>query len=276
MLRRFVKRRTALIGFFLAAAIVLIGVSAPLLAPFSRDAVVAAINEAPSRTYWLGTDRLGRDLLTRLIYGTRTTLWVGFLAQSISMLLGVGLGMLAGYNGGAFDVAAMRVVDVFMAFPFILIAILVVAAIGASTTNVIIAIGLTSWTATARIVRAEVLRMREEQFVEAARAAGASLTRILQHHVLPNLISICVTLGTLGLGTAILAEASLSFLGLGIQPPATTWGVELSYGQLTIFSSPVQTIAPAAAIFLTVLAFNLIGDGLRDALDPRDASLRTM
>jgi peptide/nickel transport system permease protein len=151
-----------------------------------------------------------------------------------------------------------------------------VVAIGASTLNVIFAIGFTSWTATARIVRAEVLRLREEQFVQAARSVGASNARIVGRHVLPNVLSVTITLATLGLGTAILAEASLSFLGLGVQPPAASWGLDLSYGQLTIFSAPFQTIGPSAAIFLTVLAFNLLGDGLRDALDPRDATLRTI
>jgi peptide/nickel transport system permease protein len=276
VLRRFLRRRIAAAGLFIAAAITVIGLLAPVVAPYSPTEPVGDINATPSAQHWLGTDRLGRDLLSRLIYGARISLLIGVTAQAISVVLGTALGMAAGYFGRGIDIALMRFVDVLMAFPFILVAILVVAAVGPSTMNVILAIGLTSWTATARIIRAEVLRVREQEFVTAARAIGASTQRVLGRHVFPSLISVSVTLGTLGLGTAILAEASLSFLGLGIQPPTPSWGLELSYGQITIFSAPYQTIAPSIAIFLTVLAFNLLGDGLRDALDPRDATLRTM
>ena len=276
VIRRFLRRRTAVGGLVIAVAILIIGAAAPLFAPYAPLDPVGEINGAPSRAHWLGTDRLGRDLLSRLIYGARISLIVGITSQAISALLGTALGMTAGYYGRTVDIALMRVVDVLMAFPFILVAILVVAAIGPSTMNVILAIGLTSWTATARIIRAEVLRVRELEFVHAAKAIGASGPRILGRHVLPNLMSLSVTLGTLGLGTAILAEASLSFLGLGIQPPTPSWGLELSYGQITVFSAPYQTVGPSIAIFLTVLSFNLLGDGLRDALDPRDATLRTM
>jgi peptide/nickel transport system permease protein len=276
VVRRFLRRRIAAAGFFIAAAIMAIGLLAPVLAPYSPTEPVGEINGRPSAQHWVGTDRLGRDLLSRLIYGARISLLVGITAQAISVVLGTALGMAAGYFGRAVDILLMRFVDVLMAFPFILVAILVVAAVGPSTMNVILAIGLTSWTATARIIRAEVLRVREQEFVTAARAIGASTTRVLGRHVFPSLISVSVTLGTLGLGTAILAEASLSFLGLGIQPPTPSWGLELSYGQITIFSAPYQTVGPSIAIFLTVLAFNLLGDGLRDALDPRDATLRTM
>jgi peptide/nickel transport system permease protein len=276
VLRRFLRRRIAAAGLFIAAAITVIGLLAPVVAPYSPTEPVGDINGTPSAQHWLGTDRLGRDLLSRLIYGARISLLIGVTAQAISVVLGTALGMAAGYFGRGIDIALMRFVDVLMAFPFILVAILVVAAVGPSTMNVILAIGLTSWTATARIIRAEVLRVREQEFVTAARAIGASTQRVLGRHVFPSLISVSVTLGTLGLGTAILAEASLSFLGLGIQPPTPSWGLELSYGQITIFSAPYQTIAPSIAIFLTVLAFNLLGDGLRDALDPRDATLRTM
>jgi peptide/nickel transport system permease protein len=276
VLRRFLRRRTAAAGLVIAAAITITGLLAPILAPYSPTEPVGDINGTPSAQHWVGTDRLGRDLLSRLIYGARISLLIGITAQAISVVLGTTLGMAAGYYGRGVDILLMRFVDVLMAFPFILVAILVVAAVGPSTMNVILAIGLTSWTATARIIRAEVLRVREQEFVTAAKAMGASTQRVLGRHVFPSLISVSVTLGTLGLGTAILAEASLSFLGLGIQPPTPSWGLELSYGQITIFSAPYQTIGPSIAIFLTVLAFNLLGDGLRDALDPRDATLRTM
>jgi peptide/nickel transport system permease protein len=266
----------ALSGLILVMAVVSVGAFAPWLAPYPPDEVVGGVNQNPTPGHWLGTDRLGRDLLSRLIFGTRISLLVGVTAQAISIMLGTILGMAAGYFGGALDVGLMRFVDILMAFPFILIAILVVAAIGPSLPNVILVIGLTSWTATAQIIRAEVLKLREEQFVQAARAIGCSDLRILSRHILPSLVSVSIVLGTLGLGTAILAEAGLSFIGLGIQPPATSWGLELAFGQLKIFSAPYQAIGPAAAIFVTVLAFNLLGDGLRDAFDPRDAALRTI
>lgn len=276
VLRRFLRRRTALFGLVIALLIAGVAALGPAIAPFSPEESVGDINSPPSRAHLLGTDRLGRDLFSRLIAGARISLAVGFTAQLISVVVGTWLGLVAGYYGRRVDLVVTRVVDVFMAFPFILIAILVVAAIGPSTWNVILAIGLTSWTATARIIRGEVLRLRELEFISAVRALGASNARILTRHLLPNLISMSVTLGTLGLGTAIIAEASLSFLGLGIQPPAASWGLELSYGQLTVFSAPIQTVAPSVAIFLTVLGFNLLGDGLRDALDPRGASLRPL
>lgn len=276
VVRRFLRRQTAVFGLALVTGVVGLAAFAPLLVPYPPDQPVGDINAPPSRAHVLGTDRLGRDLLSRLIFGARISLLVGFTAQLMSILLGTGLGMMAGYYGRMVDISLMRIVDVLMAFPFILVAILVVAAIGPSTWNVILAIGLTSWTATARIIRAEVLRLRELEFILAVRALGASDERILVRHLLPNLLSMSVTLGTLGLGTAILAEASLSFLGLGIQPPTASWGLELSYGQLTVFSAPIQTIAPSVAIFATVLGFNLLGDGARDALDPRDATLRAL
>jgi len=257
------------VGLAIAAAI-----AAALIVPYSPTETVGPINGPPTRLHPLGTDRLGRDALSRLIYGARASLLVGFGARFLSIAIGVVLGVVAGYYGGKMDVVLMRIVDVFMAFPFILLSLTIVAAIGPSMRNVIIAVGLTGWTGTCRILRAETLRLREEAYIEAARTIGASSRRILVYHILPNLVPVMITLGSIGVGTAILAESSLSFLGLGIQPPTPSWGMQLAFGQLVIFNAPHLTIAPSLAIFFTVLGFNLLGDGLRDALDPREATLR--
>jgi len=270
----FLRRKTAVLGLILVSTITAVAIAAPLISPHPPTEIVGPINGPPARLYPLGTDRVGRDVLTRLIYGTRASLVIGVGAQSLSVLIGLALGMGAGYYGGKTDFVLMRIVDVFMAFPFILLAILVVAAIGPSIENVVIAVGVTSWTGTCRILRGETLRLREETYVEAARVIGASNRRILVRHILPNLVPLAVTLATIGVGTAILSESSLSFLGLGVQPPTPSWGLQLSFAQIVIFSAPHLAIAPTLAIFLTVLGFNLLGDGLRDALDPREATLR--
>lgn len=273
MLRRFLSRRTSALGLIIVVVLVLVTIFAPLIAPYEPSEIVGAINESPSREHLLGTDRLGRDLLTRMIYGARISLLIGVGAQSLSILIGLLTGMLAGYFGGKIDVIVMRIVDIFMAFPFILLAIMIVAAIGPSIRNVIIAVGLTGWTAGSRIVRGEVLRLREEEFIAAAKVLGASSVTILFRHVLPNIVHVAMTLYTIGIGTAIVAEAALSFIGLGVQPPNPSWGLELSFGQARIFTSPHLAIVPSVAIFITVLGFNLLGDGLRDMLDPREASM---
>jgi len=273
-IQRFLRRKSAVLGLILVSLVVGAAIAAPLIAPYSLTEAGESINGPPSRLHPLGTDRLGRDLLSRLIYGARVSLLVGVGARSISIIVGIVLGMLAGYYGGKVDIVLMRITDVFMAFPFMLLAILVVAAIGPSLQNVIIAVGLTGWTGSCRILRGEVLRLREQAYVEAGRVVGASNRHILVYHILPNLVPVAVTLYTIGVGTAILAESSLSFLGLGIQPPTPSWGLQLSFGQMVVFSAPHLTIVPSLAIFSTVLGFNLLGDGLRDALDPREATLR--
>jgi peptide/nickel transport system permease protein len=268
-------RRRWLVGLGLALVIILLVVAlcAPLIAPYSPLKLIGPIAAPPSGRYWLGTDQLGRDELSRIIYGARASLEVAVAASALSLLVGGAIGVLAGYYGGAIDIALMRVVDVFMAFPFIILAILIVAAIGPGTRNVILAIGLTGWTATARILRGETLRIREEGFVDATRSLGASNPRILMSHVVPSLAPMAMTLGSIGIGTAIISEASLSFLGLGLRPPTPDWGLDLSFGREFVFSSPLLTIAPAAAILLAALGFNLLGDGLRDVLDPRANTL---
>jgi peptide/nickel transport system permease protein len=271
--RTFARRWTAVLGLALVLTVVLAAIAAPVIAPYTPTERVGDINGPATIAHPLGTDRLGRDVLSRVIHGARASLVVGLGAEALGLVIGALLGMAAGYLGGRTDVMLMRVVDVFMAFPFILLAILVVAAIGPGTQNVILAMGLTSWTGTARILRSETLRLREEGFVEAARVLGASHSRILFRHVSPNLVPMALTLASIGIGAAIIGESSLSFLGLGIRPPAPSWGLDLSFGRTVIFSAPQLTIAPALAIFVAVLGFNLLGDGLRDVLDPREGSL---
>lgn len=274
MAARFFRRRTAVLGLVLVIFVVFVAVAAPFIAPYVPTRTVARPNLAPSLQHWLGTDQVGRDLLSRLMYGARVSLIVGVGAQLLGGTIGVLLGMIAGYFGGRVDIILMRIVDVFMAFPFILLAILLVAAVEPSIQNVILAVGLTAWTPTCRLIRGQTLLLREELFVDAARVVGASRWRIISKHIFPNLLPIAVTMFTIGIGTAILSEAALSYLGLGVPPPTPSWGGTLSFGQSVVFSAPHLTIFPTIAILITVLGFNLVGDGLRDAFDPRDATLR--
>jgi peptide/nickel transport system permease protein len=273
-LRRFLPRRIAVLGAILIFIVVAAAIAAPIIAPYPPDRTVARPTQGPSWEHLLGTDEVGRDVLSRTIYGARASLIVGVGAQLLSATIGVALGMLAGYFGGARDTILMRIVDIFMAFPFILLAILFVAALGPSTRNVILAIGLTAWTTTCRMIRAQTLALREETYVDAARAIGASNVRILFFHLMPNLVPLTIVMFTIGIGYAIIAESSLSFLGLGIQPPTASWGKTLSFGQTVVFSAPHLTYVPTLAIVATVLGFNLFGDGLRDAIDPRESTFR--
>jgi peptide/nickel transport system permease protein len=258
------------VGGGLAALVVLVAVLAPVLAP-DNPYTMNIINSfaPPSPAHLLGTDNFGRDLLSRLIYGSQESLLVGGVAVAISIAIGVPLGLVSGYYRTWVDTAVMRLADVFLAFPAILMAIALVAILGPSTVNAMIAIGLVSWPAYARVVRASVLAVREEPFVEAARAAGGTDGRILGRHVLPNVLSPVLVMATLGIGSAIVAEASLSFLGLGAQPPTPSWGATLFTGLQYIGQDANLSTFPGLCIFITVLGFNLLGDGLRDMLDPR-------
>lgn len=258
-----------MLGLALLGAVTLFALTADIVAPYPPERIVGAPYAPPDPVFLLGTDEAGRDILSRVLHGARVSLLVGLGAQSLSAALGVALGLLAGYFGGRIDSLIMRAVDVFMAFPFIVLAILIVAAIGPSLQNVIVAIGLTGWTGMCRIVRAQTLGLREEAYVEAARAVGASDARIISLHIFPNSWAPVSVVATLGIAAAILEEASLSFLGLGIQPPTPSWGTMIARARVNFLNVPHLGIAPGVAIFVTVLAFNLIGDGLRDALDPR-------
>jgi peptide/nickel transport system permease protein len=224
--------------------------------------------EGPSAAHWLGLDELGRDILARLLAGARISLLVGAVVVGISATVGTLFGSIAGYYGGVVDEVVSRVSDILMAFPGLLLAIAIVAVLGPSLTNVVVALTLIGWVGYARLVRGQVLRVRELEYVQAARALGAAAPRILLRHVVPAALPALIVQATLGMGGAILAEASLSFLGLGVQPPTPSWGTMLSYGRSHLLDAPHLTIFPGLAIAVLVLGFNFLGDGLRDALDP--------
>ena len=223
----------------------------------------------PSREFPLGTDEFGRDMLSRIIHGSRVSLQVGIIATVISALIGISLGTIAGYFGGRIDYLIQGMVDVSWAFPTVLFALFLVAVLGPSLTNVMISVGLGYWGGYARVVRGQVLSLREWEFVTAAQAIGASDLRIMFRHILPNILAPVIIMSTLMMADAILIEATLSFLGMGAQPPVPSWGSILSAGRAHMRLAPWETIFPGIAIMLTVLGFNLLGDGLRDALDPR-------
>ena len=222
-----------------------------------------------SRAHPLGLDELGRDILARLLYGARLSLMVGLTVVSLSATVGITVGALAGYIGGRLDDVLGRLMDILLAFPGILLAIALVAVLGPSVRNVVLALGCIGWVAYARLVRGQVLKIRELEYVQAARALGAPLPRILLRHVVPATLSAVTVQATLGMAGAIIAEASLSFLGLGVQPPAPSWGAMLDAGRSHLFDAPHLTLAPGLAIALVVMGFNFAGDALRDRLDPR-------
>jgi len=264
------RNRSAVAGLVVVAILVLSAVFAPWLAPYDPYRVNLDNRlQPPGGAHLLGTDELGRDILSRLLYGARVSLWVGIVTVFASGLIGVSGGLVAGYLGGYWDAVIMRVVDIFLAFPVILLAIAIVAVRGPGLNNVLVALALVYWTAYARVARSVVLTLREEEYMWAARTLGASPPRIMVRHLLPNAVAPLVVLASLGMGTAILAEAALSFLGLGIQPPEASWGSMLNSGMQFLRDASFMTTMPGLAIFVTVLGFNLLGDGLRDALDPR-------
>jgi peptide/nickel transport system permease protein len=255
------------------AAIVLVAVVAalfgPAIVPFDpADQELALRLAGPTGLHWFGLDELGRDIFARVLSGARISLMVGLVVVGVSCTIGTTLGAIAGYFGGYVDEVISRVIDILLAFPGLLLAIAVVAVLGPSLTNVVLALSLIGWVGYARLVRSQVLRAREFEFVQAARALGATTTRILTFHVVPTALPALSVQATLGMGGAILAEAALSFLGLGVQPPTPSWGTMLSYGRTHLLDAPHLTIFPGLAIAVLVLGFNFLGDGLRDALDP--------
>jgi len=276
---RFKKHRLSLVGMAVIATLILVAIFAPVLAPTDPDAQELYSKLAkPGTTFpekWgagsflLGSDYMGRDLLSRVIYGSRISLLVGFVAQFVVLAIGVPLGAIAGYYGGKVDRLIMRVADVMFAFPDLLFAIAIMFALGAGIINLFIALGVVGWAGMARLVRGQVLQLKERDFVEAARSAGARDWWIIIRHILPNALGPIIVSVTLGIPGAIMSEASLSFLGLGVQPPTATWGAMILEGQAYIRRAPLVSVVPGLAVMITVLAFNLVGDGLRDALDPR-------
>lgn len=268
--RRLSRNAFAMLGLVLLAIILTVAVFASQIAPFDPNLQdYSSAMQAPSGTHWLGTDNFGRDILSRIMYGTQISLRLGFFGTLIGASIGSVLGAVAGYFGGWVDTLIMRLLDVQMAFPGILLAIIVIAVMGVSETNVIIAIGVFSFPTFARVIRGSFLVLREQDFVLAARSIGAGSNRILFRHLMPNSLSPILVLSTIRLGTAILTAASLGFLGLGVKPPEPEWGTMLSEGRNYMQLAPHIAIFPGLAILITVVALNLLGDGLRDALDPR-------
>ena len=268
--RQFRRHPVASLSLAVFAVLALACALAPLLAPYSFDAIdLASVRQAPSLRHWMGTDDLGRDVLTRMLFGGRISLLIGFLAALLGAGLGTAVGAAAGYYGGAVDDVLMRITDVAYAIPTLPLLIILSSYSGAAVFSVVLIIGFLSWMATARVMRARVLTLREMEYVTAARAMGAGDLRILARHVVPNAFGPIIVGATLGVGSAILIESSLSFLGLGVQPPTPTWGNMLMDSLASKSTKPWLTLFPGLAILVTVLAVNFIGDALHDALDPR-------
>ena len=268
--RRLLQNRLALASLGALALIALVTLLAPLLTPYAPDQIDPRnAFGTPSGAHWLGSDDLGRDTFARLLYGGRVSLLVGFTAMLISVVIGIAFGALSGYFGGWVDSLLMRITDAMMSLPRLFLLLLVLTLFGGDLLTVIIVIGATSWMSSARIVRGEFLRWKESVFVEASQALGATSGRIMLRHILPQVLSSIIVVATFGVARAILIESAMSFLGLGVSPPTPTWGNMLTNAQTFIWSAPMQAFFPGLAILLTVLAFNFAGDGLRDALDPK-------
>lgn len=264
----------AVFGLVVLGVFVVLAIFAPWIAPYDPAAIHLHTRlQGPSAIHWFGTDELGRDILSRVIFGTRISLFVATTVVATALFVGLVLGSLAGFYGGWLDTLLnVLLMNAFMALPGILIAIALVAFLGPGMTNLILALSITGWVGYARLVRAQVLAVREREFVEAARAIGASDTRIVVRHVLPNIVQPVMVQAAIGMAGTILAEATLSFLGLGVPPPTSSWGVMLNDARAHLFDAPHMVVFPAIAIMLAVLSFNFIGDGLRDQLDPHTRS----
>ena len=268
--RRLLRRRGAMLGLVIVIFFVVMAVFAPYIAPYDPVATSwSAVRVAPSAQYWFGTDEIGRDVLSRVIWGARASLLAGLVSVCISMALGVPIGLLAAYVGGWTDGLISRFTDSMLAVPFLILAIALAAFLGPSLTNAMIAIGVSATPIFIRLTRAQVLAVKVEDFVEAARAVGNPHWRIALRHILPNVLPPLIVQSTLAIAAAVIAEASLSFLGLGQQPPAPSWGSMLNTAKNFVDQAPWMAIWPGLSIFLLVLSFNLLGDGLRDALDPK-------
>ena len=267
---RLKKNKMAIASFFLLVIIALIAVFAPLIAPYdpyTQD--LSRINEPPSSDHWFGTDDVGRDLFSRVVYGTRISMLVGVVCEAICVPIGVILGALAGYFGGWVDAVISRIIEIFASFPTILFAIAVMFILGPGIMNIFIAIGVIGWTGLARMIRGQIMQLKEKEFVEAARASGASNMKIIFRHLIPNCLSTIIVVITLDIPGDIMLESTLSFVGLGVQPPDPSWGSTISEGRKFIRQNVWYSFFPGLAIMLVVLAFNTLGDGVRDALDPK-------
>ena len=270
VVRRFRRNRLAVFGFVVLVILCILSILTPWIAPHDPAAIdLFNIQSPPSPEHWMGTDDLGRDTLTRLLYGSRVTLVVALSATTIGVLVGVVLGGISGYYGGFVDTLIMRFIDVMLSFPTLFLLIILSAYVKATILGIVAIIGFTSWMGIARLVRGELLSLKEKEFVEASHAVGAKDGRIIFRHLIPNAMGPVIVAGTLNIGYAILYESSLSFLGVGIQPPAASWGNMLTNAQSYVVNAPWLAFWPGIFIFVTVLCFNFVGDGLRDALDPK-------
>ena len=268
--RRLLHRRAAMLGLCVISGFIALALFAPWIAPYDPlQTSWSAIRKAPTAAHWFGTDEIGRDVLSRVVWGARASLLAGLVSVCISLALGVPIGLLAGYVGRGTDALISRITDAMLACPFLILAIALAAFLGPSLTNAMIAIGISATPVFIRLTRAQVLAVKVEDYVEAARAVGNSHLRIALRHILPNVIPPLIVQATLAIAAAVIAEASLSFLGLGQQPPAPSWGSMLNTAKNYIDNAPWMAIWPGLSIFFLVLSFNLLGDGLRDALDPR-------
>ena len=264
------RNKLALFGLSIVILLILVAIFAPFIAPYDPIARVKEDSlQPPGAKYWFGTDILGRDIFSRVIYGSRISLMVGIVAVGISLMIGLTLGALSGYFGNISDTVIMRIADIFFAFPYILGAIAIMTVLGPGIFNIFIAIGILGWASFARIFRGSILSIKNKEYIEAARALGASNFRIISKHIFPNAFAPIIVYGTMTVGTAIIVEAALSFLGIGVQPPTPAWGKMLSEALDYIDIASWMMIFPGLAIVITVLGFVLLGDGLRDAFDPK-------
>jgi len=269
-LRRLVRRRGAMVGLAVVVFFVVLALFAPWISPYDPLATSwSAVRKAPGAAHYFGTDEIGRDVLARVIWGARASLMAGVISVSISLAIGVPIGLAAGYIGGWLDMLISRFTDAMLACPFLILAIALAAFLGPSLANAMIAIGIAATPIFIRLTRAQVLAVKVEDYIEAARAVGNSQLRIALRHVFPNIVAPLIVQATLAIAAAVIAEASLSFLGLGQQPPAPSWGSMLNTAKNYVDQAPWMAVWPGLSIFLLVLSFNLLGDGLRDALDPR-------
>lgn len=266
----FKKNKLGMFCLFVVVVLVLVALFAPLLAPYNPDAQsLADMLQEPSAAHLFGTDEFGRDILSRVIYGCRVSLSVGVVSQLLALFIGFFAGVCAGYFGGWVDAVISFIIQVFSSFPFLLFAIVVMFVMGPGLTNLYVALGLLMWTSTARLVRGDVMRLKGSEYIQSCILSGGKSWRIIMKHLLPNCVSTLIIVSTLGIPNAILSEASLSFLGLGVQPPMSSWGQMISASQPYIQSNTNYSIVPGLAVIITVMAFNLLGDALRDALDPK-------
>ena len=268
--RVFLRRKVVAFGLIIISMLIVVAIFAPWIAPYDPYALdLKNIRADPGRAHLLGTDTLGRDTLTRIMYGSRTSLIIGVVAIGVAATIGMGLGLVAGYFGGIVQTLIMRFIDAMMAIPMILLALTISALLGPGLKNIVIALGVSMIPPYARLMCGQAMSVKQHDFVAFARAIGASDVRIMAQHIAPNCFPPLIVLMTMTLGRAILAEAGLSFLGVGINPPNAAWGAMVSDGYRYLLTSPVLSLAPGVAIMLTVFAFNMVGDGLRDAMDPR-------